>query len=150
MCATPYRKCQALLAVLAADVAAHAKVVAVPVVGAKAIWSAPMPGAVVGAPTAVAALPTAVAKMGRAVGAPAPVAKKAKVPVAREAKASKECAPATADVVVSTEVVAVPAPVAKAPQFPGQLLARLRQPLLRPWLLFPSLLPTPPCLCCCF
>ncbi len=35
--------------------------------------------------------------------------------VAREAKASKECAPAAADVAAPAEVVAVPAPVAKVP-----------------------------------
>ncbi len=54
---------------------------------------------------AVAALPAAVEKKAGTVnGAPAPVA-----------KASKECSPATADVAVHAEVVAVPTPVTKVP-----------------------------------
>ncbi len=57
MCATLRPKCQALLAALAADVAAHAAVVAVPAVIAKAIPSAPMPGALVGVPAAVVGAP---------------------------------------------------------------------------------------------
>jgi hypothetical protein len=48
-------------------------------------------------------------------GALAPVANTLKAPVAREAKASTECAPATADVAMPVEVVAAPAPVANAP-----------------------------------
>jgi hypothetical protein len=115
MCATPCPKHQAPFAVLMADVAAHAAVVAAPAVVSKVIPSAPIPGAVIGAPAAVAAVPVAVAKMnGAVVGAPAPVAKKAKAQVAREAKVWKECAPATADVAVPVEVVATPTPVAKA------------------------------------
>ncbi len=50
MCATPRPKRQAPLAALAADVAAHAAVVAAPAAVAKAIPSAPTPGALVGAP----------------------------------------------------------------------------------------------------
>ena len=53
MCATPRPKHQALLAVLAADVAVHTAVVAVPAVVAKAIPSVPTPGALVGVSTAV-------------------------------------------------------------------------------------------------
>jgi hypothetical protein len=79
---------------------------------AKAILSVPMPGAVVGAPMAVPALPVAVAKIaGTVVGTPTPFVKKAKAPVAREAKVSKECAPATADIAAPAKVVAMPAPV---------------------------------------
>jgi hypothetical protein len=48
MCATPHPKHQAVLAVLAADVAVAAAVVAAPVAVAKANPSVPMPGAVVG------------------------------------------------------------------------------------------------------
>ncbi len=62
MCATPHPKHQALLAGLTADVATHAAVVAAPVVVEKAIPSAPMPEALVGAPVAVVGTPaTAVA-----------------------------------------------------------------------------------------
>jgi hypothetical protein len=64
--------------------------------------------AAVGYSTAVAALSTAVAKKAGTVnGAPAPVANTSKAPAAREAKASKECSPAT--VVVNTLM----APVAR-------------------------------------
>jgi hypothetical protein len=100
----------------AADVAVHAAFFVAPAAVAKVILSAPIPGAVVGAPAAVAALPAAVAKMSGTVnGAPALVAQTSKVLVARETKASKECDPVTADVVTPAEVVAMPAPVAKAP-----------------------------------
>ncbi len=62
--------------------------------------------AAVGYPTAVAALPIAVAKKAGTVNdAPAPVANTLKVPAAREAKASKECSPAT--VVANTLMVLV-------------------------------------------
>jgi hypothetical protein len=96
--------------------------------------------AAVGYAAAVAALPTAVVKKAGTVnGAPAPVEKTSKAPaameanaskecslatavanmskapVAREAKASKECSPMMADVAPTTEVIATPAPVAKAP-----------------------------------
>ncbi len=43
------------------------------------------------------------------------VANTSKVPVARGAKASKECSPATADIAAPAEVVAVPAPVGYVP-----------------------------------
>jgi hypothetical protein len=116
LCAIPCPKHQALLAALAADVAVHAAVVAVSTAVALAIPSASMPRAVVGAPTAVAALPTVVMKMaGTVIGLLTPVAKKSKGPVAREAKVSKECAPATADVAATPKVIAAPMPVAKAP-----------------------------------
>jgi hypothetical protein len=116
MCATPCLKHQALHAVLAADVAAHTAVIAAPMGVANAILFALTSGAVVGAPTTFAAFPAAVAKTaGTVVGALALVAKKAKVLVAREAKASKRCAPVMADVAVPREVVATPAPVVKAP-----------------------------------
>jgi hypothetical protein len=54
MCTTSRPKRQAVLAVLAAEVAAPTAVVAVPTVVAKAILSAPMPGAVIGVPALVA------------------------------------------------------------------------------------------------
>jgi hypothetical protein len=43
------------------------------------------------------------------------VAKMLKAPVVREAKVSKECATVMADAAAPAEVVAMPAPVAKAP-----------------------------------
>ncbi len=116
MCAAPRLKRQAVLAALTADVAARAAFFAVPVAVAKAILSVPTPGAVVGAHAAIAALPTAVAKKARTVnGAPAPVANTSKTLVAREAKATKECALATAYMAAPAEVVVAPMPVAKAP-----------------------------------
>jgi hypothetical protein len=59
MCITPHPKCQAILVMLATDVAAPTEVVAMPVVVVKAILSAPTPGAVVGITTAVVAAPAA-------------------------------------------------------------------------------------------
>jgi hypothetical protein len=117
MCTTPHLKCQAFLAMLVtADVAAYAAVVAVLAAVAKAIPAVPMPRAVGSAPAAVAALPLAVAKMtGTDVGTPTPAGKKLKAPVGREAKASKKCALAMADVAAPAEVVAAPAPVKKVP-----------------------------------
>jgi hypothetical protein len=92
MCATPHPKHWAVLGALAADEATHIA----------------FARAAIGAPTAVAALPTAAAKKAGTVdGAPAQVEYTLKAPVvrdtskapeAREAKASKECSPATADV----------------------------------------------------
>jgi hypothetical protein len=115
MCATPCLKGQALLAVLPADVAGHASIVAAPAAVAKGILSAPTPRAVIGTPAAAAALPAAVAKMaGTVIGMPALVAKKAKLLVARDAKVSKVCAPAMADVAILVEVVAAPVLVPKA------------------------------------
>jgi hypothetical protein len=115
MCATPRLKHQALLVARAADVAAHTAFFSVPAAVVKAILSAPMPGAVVGAPMAVAALPAAAAKMARTVvGVSLPMVKRLNAPVVSEAKASMECAPETADT-VPAEVVAMPAPVPKAP-----------------------------------
>jgi hypothetical protein len=60
MCATPRPKNQALLAALAADVASHTAVVAVPAEVVKAIQSAPTPEALVGMPAAVVGMPMAV------------------------------------------------------------------------------------------
>jgi hypothetical protein len=81
MCATPRPKRTKVLGALAGDDAAHNAFTRV----------------AVGYPTAVAAFPTAVAKkVGTVDGVPAPVANTSKVPAAREAKASKECSPATA------------------------------------------------------
>jgi hypothetical protein len=126
MCTTPHPKCTKVLGALAGDDAAH---------------NAFAQGAI-GYPTAVAAFPTAVVKKAGTVdGAPAPVANTSKAlaareakaskecspataganmlmaPVAREAKASKECSPAMADFFVpaDAEVVAEPAPVPQAP-----------------------------------
>jgi hypothetical protein len=123
MCATPCLKRQAVLGALAGDEAAHTA----------------FARAAVGTPAAVAAMLAAVAKKAGTVnGVPAPVANTLKAPVAREAKASKECSlaavvantlkalvarevkalkecsPAMADVAAPTEVVAAPAPGAKA------------------------------------
>ena len=91
MCATLHPKCRAVLGALAADEAMHIS----------------FTRAAIGAPTAVAALPAMAAKKAGTVnGAPTPVANTSKVPVARdtlkapvarEAKASKECSPAMAD-----------------------------------------------------
>jgi hypothetical protein len=50
MCNTPRPKCQALLTALAADVAVHAAVFAVPAAVGKAIPSAPTPRAVISTP----------------------------------------------------------------------------------------------------
>ncbi len=122
MCTTPCPKRQAVFGALAGDEAAHTA----------------FTRAIVGAPTAVAALPTVVAKKAGAVdGAPTLVANTSKAPVAREAKASKECSPAMAvantsegpmaieakaskkcslamaDVAAPMDVVAVPAPDTK-------------------------------------
>ncbi len=83
---------------------------------AKVIPSPPTPGAVVATPAAGAALPAVVTKKAGTVnGTPALVVNTLKELVAREVKALKECSPTTADVVTLAEVVAVPAPVAKAP-----------------------------------
>ncbi len=77
---------------------------------AKNIFPAPMPRAVVDVPAAVAAVLTAVAKIaGAVVGAPAPVAKNVKAPVAKRAKVAKESAPGMVDVATPMLV-----PVAKA------------------------------------
>jgi hypothetical protein len=65
MCTTPHPKHQALLAMLAADVAAHTAFFAAPAAVVKAIPSAPTPRAVVGIPAAVAALLTAAVKTAR-------------------------------------------------------------------------------------
>jgi hypothetical protein len=74
MCATPHPKRQAVLGVLAADVAAHATFT-------RAVFDAPM---------AIAALPVVVAKeAGTVNGTPVLVANMSKVPVARKAKALK-------------------------------------------------------------
>ncbi len=92
MCATPCPKRTKVLGMLAGDDAAHNA----------------FARAAVGYPMAVAALPTAVAKKAGTVdGAPAPVVNTSKAPAAREAKASRECSPAT--VVVNTLM----APVAR-------------------------------------
>jgi hypothetical protein len=124
MCATPRPKRTKVLGTLAGDDAAHTA----------------FAREAVGYPAAVAALPTAVAKKAGTVdGAPALVANTLKVPVVREAKASKECSTAMAvantmkapvereakaskecflamaDFVAPAEVVATPAPVMKAP-----------------------------------
>ncbi len=81
MCATPRLKHKKALGMLAGDEAVHTA----------------FARAAVGYPLAVAALPAAVAKKARTVdGAPAPVANMSKAPAAREAKALKECSPATA------------------------------------------------------
>jgi hypothetical protein len=114
MCTAPHPRCKAVLAAFVVDVAVPAEVIAAPAAVAKAILFAPTSRAVhVAATGAVVATSTTVAKailsapMPLAVvGAPASVAKKAKV--------LKESAPVMADVAEPTEVVAMPAPVAKA------------------------------------
>jgi hypothetical protein len=81
MCATPCPKHTKVIGALAGDDAVHNTFAQV----------------AVGYPTAVAAFPTVVAKKAGTVnGAPALVANTSKAPAAREAKASKECSPATA------------------------------------------------------
>jgi hypothetical protein len=81
ICATPCPKRTKVLGVLTGDDAAHTA----------------FARAAVGYPTAVAALPTAVMKKAGTVdGAPALVANTLKAPASREAKALKECSPATA------------------------------------------------------
>ncbi len=114
MCATPRPKHTKVLGALTGDEAAHTAFA----------WAA------VGHPMAVAALPAAVAKKARKVndaaaagGAEASkecswataVANTSKTLVVREAKASKECSPETADVAAPAEVIAAPAPIKKAP-----------------------------------
>ncbi len=59
MYVTLRQKRQAVLATLAADVAMPTAVISVPAMVVKAIPSAPMLGAVVGAPAAVVAVPVA-------------------------------------------------------------------------------------------
>jgi hypothetical protein len=124
MCTTPRPKRTKVLGVLAGDDAMHTAFT----------WAA------VDYLAAVAALPMAVAKKAGTVnGAPAPVANTSKgpaareakalkecspatavsktlmAPVAREAKASKECSPEMADGAAPAEVIAASAPVAKVP-----------------------------------
>ncbi len=115
MCATPRPKCKKVLGTIAGDIAAHTALAnamsgipsvvgALPAAQAKKDW-AKIAGAPKPVANAVAALLAAVGKKAGTVdGAPAPVA-----------KASKECSPATADIAAPTKVVAVPAPVTKAP-----------------------------------
>jgi hypothetical protein len=92
MCTTPRLKCQAVLAMLASDVAAPTAVVAATAVVAKAILSAPMPRAVFDMPTLVSKKAT-VSK--ESVSVPAPVAiVSALAPVAK-AKAPDENAHGT-------------------------------------------------------
>jgi hypothetical protein len=121
MCATPPPTCKYVLAALAADFPMPVVAIAAPAevakVMAKKIFSAPMPGAVVDAPTAVAAVPAAVANIaGAVIGAPALVAKNAKVPaIAAPAEVAKVMAKKIFSAPMPGAIVDVPAAVAAVP-----------------------------------
>jgi hypothetical protein len=115
MCATPHPKCQALLAVCAADVTAHTEFVIARSGGKGNSVCANAQGSCWHS-QGIHCFARSGGKNGYTfVGASLPVRKMSKAPVVREAKTLTECAPAMADDAASAEVVAMPAPVAKAP-----------------------------------